>query len=147
VQELLDKNDQAVIRAMHAIQDRQTADEQAGHTTRHTNGVGWSKFDAEWMSEMIIGYRRWGRLTPKQMAITRNKVKRYWRQLCEIANEKEAVVQQPAIQELDETAAESAAIAAEEAAYHAAENKRDMEQEYERMRLKFEREMQAGSFA
>lgn len=87
IQALLDRNEQAVYRAMHAIQARQTADEQAGHHTRHTNGIGWSKFDAPWMAEMIDKQRRWGTLLPKPLSITRNKVKRYWRQLLEIANE------------------------------------------------------------
>lgn len=91
IHELLDGNDAAVIRGMYAIQARQTADEQAGHLTKHTNGIGWSKFDAEWMGEMIDGHRKWGRLTPKQMAVTRNKLKRYHRQLCEIANERDGV--------------------------------------------------------
>jgi len=84
---LLDKSDKAVYAAIKAIQKRQTADEQAGHMTRHTNGIGWSKFDAAWMADMIVKVDRYGSLFPKPLAITRNKVKRYWRQMVEIANE------------------------------------------------------------
>lgn len=91
IRALLDTNAGAVIKAMYAIQARQTADEQAGHMTKHTNGVGWSKFDADWMAKMIDAVDQWGSLTPKQLAVTRNKVKRYARQLVEIANEREQV--------------------------------------------------------
>lgn len=90
IRDLLSNSDRAVVKAMFAIQKRQTADEQAGHLTRHTNGIGWSKFDAPWMADMIAKYNRWGSLTPKQLAVTRNKVKRYARQLLEIALETEA---------------------------------------------------------
>jgi hypothetical protein len=86
IQALLDSRDAAVYRAVRAIQARQTADEQAGGMTKHTNGVGWSKHDAEWMADMLKKMDRYGSLLPKPLAITRNKVKRYWRQLLEIAN-------------------------------------------------------------
>jgi hypothetical protein len=80
-----------VIKALHAIHARQTADEQAGGYTNHTNGIGFSKFDAPFLTDMVVKHRRYGSLTPKQMAVTRNKIKRYWRQLVEIANERDAV--------------------------------------------------------
>ena len=90
IQSLLAKSDKAVIRAMLAIQSFQTLSEQSSHTTKDSNGVGWSAFDAPFMGDMIVAFRRYGRLTPKQMAVTRNKVMRYHRQLVEIANAKEA---------------------------------------------------------
>jgi hypothetical protein len=86
IHELLDKSDAAVIRALYAIYNLQTASEQAGHSTREVNGVGFSQFDAPFLTDMVLKSRRWGSLTPKQMAVTRNKIKRYHRQLVEIAN-------------------------------------------------------------
>lgn len=83
---LLDQSDVAVIRALEALYSRQTADELASHMTRHTNGVGFSKWDAAFLTDMVVKNRRWGRLTPNQMRVTREKVKKYWRQLVEIAN-------------------------------------------------------------
>lgn len=90
VQTLLQENDRAVIKALYAIHARQTADEKAGGYTNHTNGVGFSKFDAPFLTDMVVKYRRYGSLTPKQMAVTRNKIKHYWKQLVEIANERDA---------------------------------------------------------
>lgn len=88
--ELIERSDRAVYKGILAIQRRQTDDEKAGHLTKHTNGVGWSKWDAGWMADMIGKYNQWGSLTAKQMAVTRNKLKRYRRQLLEIALENEA---------------------------------------------------------
>lgn len=86
IQELLDNNNRAVVKALLAIHSRQTAAEQAGHHTREVNGVGFSKFDAPFLTDMVRAVQRYGSLTPKQMAVTRNKMKRYWRQLLEVAN-------------------------------------------------------------
>jgi hypothetical protein len=86
IQALLERSDQAVYKALLAIYNRQTAAEQAGHHTREVNGVGFSRFDAPFLTDMVRGYLRYESLTPKQLAITRNKMKRYWRQLVEIAN-------------------------------------------------------------
>jgi hypothetical protein len=100
IQTLLDRRDQvgtlAVIRALEAIYDRQEADERAGGETRHDNGRGFSKFDAPFLTEMVEKNRRWNGLTPKQLEVTRNKIKRYWRQLVEIANERAAQKPTPA---------------------------------------------------
>jgi hypothetical protein len=86
VQHLLDTNNRAVVKALLAVYARQTASEQAGHHTREVNGVGFSKFDAPFLTDMVRSVHRYGSLTPKQMAVTRNKMKRYWRQLVDIAN-------------------------------------------------------------
>ncbi len=83
---LLDKSPAAVMRAITAIYQRQTDDERSGAYTRETNGVGFSKFDAEFMTSLAIQIANGRGLSPKQMAVGRNKIKRYWRQLVEIAN-------------------------------------------------------------
>ena len=149
IQELLMKSDKAVIAALHSIYALQTADEKAGGHTSQVNSVGFSQYDAPFLTDMVRAYRQWGGLTPKQMAVTRNKIKRYHRQLVNIANENEAkrvpapVIEPQADQrvELDE----QASIDRDEAAMHAAEHNRDMQQEYERMARKYAYEM--GAFA
>lgn len=83
---MLDANSTAVVRALRAIAALQTDDELSGHHTRHTNGVGFSKFDAPFLTDMLLQINRGRTLSPKQLAVTRNKIKRYWRQLVEIAN-------------------------------------------------------------
>lgn len=152
--ELLDSSTSAVARAVVAIWERQTTDEMAGGVTRHTNNIGFSKFDAEFLSDMALKIRMaWGAKrnwspTPRQLAVTRNKIKRYHRQLCEIANakEQEKVALTPSIEPAD--ASVQSEVEAEQR-YHDEENRRDMEQEFNRMRVKFAREIgvDPGAFA
>lgn len=91
IQTLLDRSDKAVMRGLCAIYDRQTASEQSSDSTTEANGVGFGAFDAEFCSSLARQVRQRGTLSPKQLAMGRNKVKRYWRQLAEIANESGSV--------------------------------------------------------
>ncbi|ATS92371.1 hypothetical protein DLP05_115 [Stenotrophomonas phage vB_SmaS_DLP_5] len=88
IQALLDSNDRAVYRAIILINDRQTASEKAHNAAEEENGEGWSKFDAEFMSNMAHAIRQYGKLTERQMEFARPKIKRYWKQLMIISNEK-----------------------------------------------------------
>ena len=91
VQELIRSNDAAVARAILALYARQTADEQRAETTRHHNGVGFNGRDAAFLSSVAKALPRWNNhMTPRQLAAARKMLPKYWRQLCEIANEKEA---------------------------------------------------------
>ncbi|NDD12668.1 MAG: hypothetical protein EB072_08470, partial [Betaproteobacteria bacterium] len=47
IETLINTNDRAVERAMVAIWERQTRDEQATETTRHHNGIGFSGWTAK----------------------------------------------------------------------------------------------------
>ena len=87
IQELLDKNDEAVYRAMLQIYDRQTADEQKYQDTHIYNSVGFTGPDAEIMSSFTESYKKWNKLTPKQMVIARKKMKKYWKQLLDVIRE------------------------------------------------------------
>lgn len=89
VHALLDGNSKAVERALVAIYKRQTSAEQASLSTTQANGIGFSAFDAEFCSNLAQKVERGWRLSPKQIAVARNKMKRYHRQLCEVANERE----------------------------------------------------------
>lgn len=86
IQALLDRNNAAVIRAVRALAARQTAAELATHHTSQVNGRGFNKHDAPFLTDILLQINRGRTLSPKQMAVARNKVKHYWRQLAEIAN-------------------------------------------------------------
>lgn len=94
VRELLKTSDNAVMRGVVAIYKRQTEEEQSYESTREENGIGFSAFDANFLSsiakQLIAGYQ----LSPKQLAISRNKILRYSRQLADIAAEREQQRQQ-----------------------------------------------------
>jgi hypothetical protein len=85
---LLTTNDRAVERAMVAIWERQTQDEQSTETTRHSNGVGFSG----WTARSGTYYARWvqgGRgLTGKHLDKARRIALHHAGQLTAIANGK-----------------------------------------------------------
>jgi len=155
IQALLDKSDKAVGRALTAIYALQTADEKASGATKHENSVGFSAFDAEFCSSLARQVNKGWQLSPKQMAMARNKMKRYHRQLVEIANAK------PAAQAVESDAGniEEARLAAYETGNDCqcenmdgegicsacqdkvdAMQRREAEEEASRMRYKFQRE-------
>jgi hypothetical protein len=82
---LLDRNDLAVERAVVAIFNRQTSDEQESESTKHDNGRGISAFHAGLGSY----YARWiqsGRhLTGPHLERARKMMHRYVGQLAEVA--------------------------------------------------------------
>lgn len=93
---MLLQSDKAVGRALLAIYERQTQDEQSAGTTKYHNGVGFSAFDAEIMTSMARFYRKNESLTPKQLAWLRAcpgkqktpRIGKYAGQLADIANAK-----------------------------------------------------------
>lgn len=84
IQNLLLTNDDAVYKAMLRIYARQTEDEKQVMETRDWNAVGFTGVDGNIMSSFVESYKRYGRLTEKQMKIARNKMKKYWRQLLDV---------------------------------------------------------------
>lgn len=81
VQALIDARDDAAIRALLAVYAKQTDAEKNLDHTSEENSMGFSKFDAEILTSFAKQYNRSGYLTEKQMAICRNRMKRYWKQL------------------------------------------------------------------
>lgn len=88
IQNLLLSNNEAVYQALLKIYDRQTSDEQDAQDTRDWNAMGFTGFDGKILSSFTESYKKYGRLTDKQMAIARNKMKKYWKQLLEVIREK-----------------------------------------------------------
>lgn len=93
IQRLLAENDKAVARAVVAIYQRQTDEEKSSQATVKENGVGFNQADAR-RGAYYAGYiATSGRLTGRHLAIGRKMMMKYWRQLAEIANEKEQIAQ------------------------------------------------------
>jgi hypothetical protein len=96
IRTLLETSDLAVERGLLALYDRQTVDEQSMEATCHRNGVGFSAFDAEFLSGLAVqiqkrldaGNRPGCCLSSKQLLCARKKILRYAGQLAEIANSK-----------------------------------------------------------
>lgn len=73
-------------RPLLRLWERQTPDERATHETRYQNARGFNAFDAEFAGAMVDKWREYGRFTPKQAAAVRKMLKKYRKQLAEIAN-------------------------------------------------------------
>ena len=86
IREMLRKSDKAVLKGLLRIYSLQTATEQETEHTKEHNGVGFSGYDAEFMTSLAKGYIQYGRLTEKQMVHARKKMLRYASQLARIAN-------------------------------------------------------------
>ena len=85
--ELLETNDKAVTRAVIAIYQRQTAAEQDTRSTRMANNVGFNSSDAAYLSYCAqYAMKRKTLLSGKHLEKSRGKIKKYWKQLLEIAN-------------------------------------------------------------
>ena len=82
----LDNSEEMVKRSLLRLYAEQTADEQAmGATTEH-NGFGFNGVDAEFMSSVAKFLTEKGYLSPKQVAWTRKKIRKYAGQLTTLAN-------------------------------------------------------------
>lgn len=77
----LDASREAVEAALVAIYERQTQEERVGAYSIETNGVGFSKFDADFCTSLVQQIKRGKSLTERQLPFARKKMKRYWRQL------------------------------------------------------------------
>ena len=86
IEALINTNDRAVERAMVAIWERQTRDEQATETTRHHNGIGFSGWTAK-SGTYFANWVRSGRsLTGRHLAKARKIALHHAGQLTRIAN-------------------------------------------------------------
>jgi len=81
-------DDKWAIRAILALYERQTMDEKAEGATKTTNGQGFSKFDAEFMSSLAEWYMNTGFLTEGQLSKAKPKLGKYAGQLYRIAQAK-----------------------------------------------------------
>lgn len=84
---LIETKDLAVTKAVIAIYNRQTADEQATKDARHTNGIGFSGADAKTLSyyaQYCINKNT--TLNGKFLDDARKRIVKYRKQLVEIAN-------------------------------------------------------------
>ena len=93
---LLQSSDKAVVNAIKGLYARQTSAEQADRIMRIANGRGFNAKDAGFLSDIAVKLPRYSdRMTPKQLAVARKMLRKYWRQLLEIIEEKGGMVEFP----------------------------------------------------
>lgn len=85
VQELIERSDAALARAILRIYNLQTASEQSEGSTREHNGIGFTAYDAPFLSAIASKLPQYNmRLTERQIARVRPMMKKYWKQLLHI---------------------------------------------------------------
>lgn len=95
-------------RAILRIYEEQTAEERASETTNLHNGVGFSQYDAKFMTSLAKGIKKYGSMTPKQLKAAQKIMPKYASQLFRLTypdykpsrkrKQAEEITQQPASQ-------------------------------------------------
>lgn len=88
IQRLLENSEKAVIRGLLVVFNNQTIEEQRIEGTVEHNKKGFSGPDAEILTSFAKQYLEKGYLTPKQFAIARERMKKYWKQLLKEAEKR-----------------------------------------------------------
>ncbi len=86
IKAVLEKNNDQVGKALVQLYDKQTEDEKLEQSTKHSNGVGFAGPDAEILSKFAQAYKKYGKLSEKQLALARKRIMKYAKQLAKIAN-------------------------------------------------------------
>ena len=93
---LLDSNNKAVVAAIKGLNARQTAAERAEGTAKVQNGRGFNKQDAPFLGDIARKLPLYNdHMTERQLYVARKKIRKYWRQLLEMIEEKGGQVEFP----------------------------------------------------
>lgn len=88
LQNLLKTNDKALYKAIVLIAKYQTPLEIASGSTLEHNNQGFGTVDARFLTSMAFKINNGFPLTEKELAISRNKMPKYWKQLYRISKSK-----------------------------------------------------------
>lgn len=81
LKELLKTNDTALFRAIVLVYNNQTEEEKYRGKSIEENSVGFNKVDAKEMGEIAKKIKSGKPLTKAELAKSRNKMQKYWKQL------------------------------------------------------------------
>lgn len=121
LKDLLKKNDQALLKSVVLIYDNQTDEEKNRGESIEDNFIGFSKIDAKEMGDIAKKIKAGKALTKGELAKSRNKMQKYWKQLMIISKKQAEAKRLQEQKELEDRFAE------EEAAIEY-ENKMKLEQ-------------------
>lgn len=85
---LVKTNDRALIKAIILIYDLQTAEEKNTGKSIEDNKIGFSKIDAYELGNIAKKIKRGQSLTEDEVAKSRNKMQKYWKQLMVISKKR-----------------------------------------------------------
>lgn len=79
------KVDAAKIKALLIIYSFQTDEELNRGTTVEDNGMGFTAYDGDILTSFSQQLYKTGSLSPKQMKVLRNRIKKYWKQITQVS--------------------------------------------------------------
>lgn len=85
LQNLVKTNDRALYKAIVLIYDSQTEEEKAKEESVEDNYVGFTKVDAKELGDIAKKIKAGQQLTDGELAKSRNKMTKYWKQLMVIS--------------------------------------------------------------
>lgn len=86
IREKINSDTRWLLRAVSAIYQKQTEDEQSGRITSHVNNVGFNGVDAEFLSQAAERYNSGWNFSEKYINAIRRAMLKYSGQLTKIAN-------------------------------------------------------------
>lgn len=102
LQDLVSSNDKALLRSIVLIDNLQTEPERQAKESTEDNNVGWTKQDAKDMGEIADKVRSGEQLTKGEWAKSRNKMKKYWKQLMMISKRQQEENERQQLAEIQE---------------------------------------------
>lgn len=114
LKDLLKTNDKALLRAIVLIYNNQTDEEKNKGESIENNRIGFSKIDAKEMGDIARKIKAGKALTKGELAKSRNKMQKYWRQLMIISKEQAEAKKLQKQKELEDMLAEELAAIEED---------------------------------
>lgn len=114
LKDLLKTNDAALLRAIVLIYDNQTDEEKNKGESIEDNHIGFSKIDAKEMGSIARKIKVNKALTKRELAKSRNKMQKYWKQLMIISKKQAEVKKLQKQKELEDKLAEEELAAQKE---------------------------------
>ena len=114
LKDLLKTNDQALLKSIVLVYDNQTDEEKNKGESIEDNCIGFSKIDAKEMGDIAKKIKADKALTKGELAKSRNKMQKYWKQLMIISKKQAEAKKLQEQKELEDKLAEEVAAIEEE---------------------------------
>lgn len=89
LKDLVKTNDRALLKAIVLIYESQTPEEKETETSIEDNNIGFTKWDAKELGDIAKKIQHGEELTAGELAKSRNKMQKYWKQLMYISKQQQ----------------------------------------------------------
>lgn len=114
LKDLIKTNDNALLKAIVLVYDNQTDEEKSKGESIEDNCIGFSKIDAKEMGDIARKLKAGKTLTKGELAKSRNKMQKYWKQLMIISKKQAEAKRLQEQKELEDKFSEEEAAIEEE---------------------------------